>query len=102
MNNTHDVDILILSAINTCWTTPIAMPTLLALIQAGEAPGSLWLGPVGQLFAEVPATAVKRWAAHHRLPASQLAAYFDQHVRPWNVLNPDLEDWLHGHVGHSI
>ena len=101
---TRDVDTLILGAINTCWTTPITMGTLLALIHGGKSPGALWIGPVGQLFAEVPATAVKRWAGHHQLPAEQLATYFDQHVRPWNVLNPDLEEWLYGQqpVGHSV
>lgn len=45
----RNVDILILSAVNTCWATPITMPTLLALIRTGQPPGE-WLGPVGQLF----------------------------------------------------
>ncbi len=44
----RNIDTLILSAVNTCWATPITMPTLLALIRAGQPPGE-WLGPVGQL-----------------------------------------------------
>jgi hypothetical protein len=77
------------------------MPTLLTLIRTAREPGD-WLGPVSQLFAEVPAAAVKRWAAQHQLTAHQLAQYFDQYVRPWNVLNPDLEVWLYREVGSPL
>lgn len=97
----RNVDVLILSAMNTCWATPIAMPTLIALIREAIPPGE-WLGPVGQLFAEVPAAAVQRWAAQHQLSAAQLAQYFDRFVRSWNVLNPDLEAWFHANVGNAL
>ena len=97
----RNVDILILSAVNTCWATPITMPTLLALIRTAQPPGE-WLGPVGQLFAEVSAAAVQRWADQHQLSVAQLAQYFDRFVRPWNVLNPDLEAWFHANVRDAL
>lgn len=97
----RDVDTLILSAINTCWATPITMPTLLTLIRE-EYPPDVWCGPVGQLFAEVPVRAVQRWAAQHTLTPTQLARYYDRFVRTSNVLNPELERWWRGDLGHAL
>lgn len=55
----RDIDTLVLSVVNTCWATPAMLPTLLTLIRDERPPGE-WLGPVGHLFAEVPAMAVQR------------------------------------------
>lgn len=97
----RNVDVLILSAMNTCWRERITLPTLLTLLREQQSPAD-WLGPVSQLFAEVPAAAVQRWAMKHDLSPSLLGQYYDRFIRPWDDLNPELEAWIHGRLGTSL
>ena len=89
-----NVDMLVLNAINTCWRERITMPTLLHLIRTQEPPGE-WMGPVDQLFMEVPVSALQRWANRHHITRAQLAAYYQRFIVPRGDRNPELEGWLH-------
>jgi hypothetical protein len=89
----RDVDALILAAINTCWRERITMSTLLQLIRTQEPPGD-WMGPVDQLFMEVPVSAIQRWARRHHLAPAQLVAYYQRFIVPRGDRNPELEAWL--------
>jgi hypothetical protein len=90
-----DIDTLVLGSANTCWRDPIDLPTLLSLLQMREDPGR-WIGPVAQLFSDVPLSALKRFAERHQLSRSDLSAYFALYMGQRGDANPEVEAWLDG------
>jgi hypothetical protein len=88
----RDVDALVLAAINTCWRERITMPILLEIL-VQQRPPDAWIGPISQLFTEVPVSALQRWAAHHGLSPAGLRAYYQRYIVPLGDRNPALEAW---------
>ena len=77
------------------------MPILLSVLIHQQAPGP-WVGPVTQLFTDVPVAALQRFAAHHALPAALLQQYYERFVRPLGDVNEELEGWIHGQLGNPV
>ena len=90
----RDIDALIGAAINTCWRERMTVPTLLTVLIQQQPPGS-WVGPVTQLFTDVPVSALQRFAACHALSVALLGQYYDRFVRPLGDVNDELERWIY-------
>jgi len=98
----RNVDALVLAAINTCRRERIPLPTLLDLLRHQQPPGE-WIGPVGQLFTEVPLSALQRWVERHRMAPRLLQAYYQRYIVPLGDRNPELEAWFDAeHAGTSV
>ncbi|PSR23289.1 MAG: hypothetical protein C7B47_15955 [Sulfobacillus thermosulfidooxidans] len=98
----RNVAALVLAAINACWRERITLPTLLDILQHQRPPG-VWIGPVGQLFTDVPVSALQRWLARHQMDSRVLQAYYQRYIVPLGDRNPELEAWFDAeHVGTSL
>ena len=90
---TRHIDALILAAINTCWRERVSLPVLLNLLRRQQPPGP-WVGPVTQLFTDVPMAALQRFATYHGLSMTVLVQYYARFVRPLGDVNEELERWM--------
>ena len=96
------MDALVLTAVNTCWKTPITLQTLLLLLHSKDTPGP-WIGHVRQFFADVPAGAIRRFCERNDISSQTLRTYYETHIPPLGDRNPDLERWIFdGDVGAAL
>ena len=98
---TRHIDVLILAAINTCWRERVSLPVLFNLLRRQQPPGP-WVGPVTQLFTDVPIAALQRFATYHGLSMTVLVQYYARFVRPLGDVNEELERWMREQLGNPV
>lgn len=84
--------LLVLNAINKCWKTPIALPTLLDILHGNQTPRE-WEGHLGLLFTEVPIEGLDRFVAEHTIPVDALRDYYTKYIVSKGDRNLAFERW---------